>query len=725
MDLATTQKLPQMMAPQSPSDRRAAPSAPAGLMVLALCESENTTKRIESYLRNAGHPVRLAWVVDLEEAQEALSRGTPDLMICEDCLEAAPLQAVILICTKLCPDLPVLLLSPNWTQEDAAAALAMGARDLISGETPESLSHLERVLTREFSAHHHLRELRNTRLRLENFESRHLQLLAGTADAVAHIQEGILSHVNPAFAQMLGYEKPDDLVGLPLMDVVAPENIPKVKDHLKQLNKGRLDDSPMQCALRKADGSPVNISARLTRGSVDGENFVEMLIRAETTVQTAADAPSAPTLAAAEPAPAAAPSAGRLALFDALDQALKSRSEQVCVVLFAVLDDFGKLEERIGLRDSDEIMLKLGEWLLHQLGGHDHVYRFSENELVALCWRKDLLDLEKQCNTLHADVRQQVFAARGHEAQVSLSMAAYPAAAGESAHSLMGLLAREARKLSAAGNKQVLILGPTAQASASEREETAKVAQIKRAIEENRLKLAYQSIASLEGDTRQHFDVLVRMLDADGKEVHAGEFLPVAEKHGLMPVIDRWVTLRALKLLSKREGARDSSSLFVKVSEETLKEAETFLGWLGEQLKGRKLSQDDLVFEFQELRMQNHIRKVKLLTKGMMELGASIAIEHYGIGSNSAQLLEHVQPHFLKFHPSFTHQFSDKEIQRKMGMLMEVARQKQIKTIVCHVEDANVMARLWQMGVNYIQGYHVQEPEVVLLATDLFSKSGS
>ena len=76
-------------------------------------------------------------------------------------------------------------------------------------------------------------------------------------------------------------------------------------------------------------------------------------------------------------------------------------------------------------------------------------------------------------------------------------------------------------------------------------------------------------------------------------------------------------------------------------------------------------------------------------------------------------------PQFVKFHPSFTHQFHDKEQHKKMTTLMETARQSGVKTIVSHVEDANVMARLWQMGVNYIQGFHVQEPEVVLLSADV------
>jgi multidomain signaling protein FimX len=708
-DLATTQKILPSVAPTGVAGPKVSTQT---LMVLAICESQNTAKRIESHMRNAGHPVRLAWVTDLEDAREAISRGTPDLLICEDCHEPAPLKDVIALCQKACPDLPVLLLSASWTQEEAAAALATGARDLVCAETADSLRHMERVMAREFAAHHHLRELRNTRLRLENFESRHLQLLAGTNDAVAHIQEGILSHVNPAFAQRLGYANTEDLVGQPLMDVVAPEHIPKVKDHLKQLSKGRLDDKPMECELRKADGGTVAISAKLTRGTVDGENFVEMLVRADATPVTAEAPPPAP------PAPSE-----MLGLYDPLEAALQQKNHDVCTVIFTVVDEFAALEERIGYRDSEEIVVKLVEWTYQHLDHKDQVFRFGGSELVLLVWRKDVGDTEKLCAKMCAEIGKQVFVARGHEAQISLSLTAYPTA-GEDPQALIKELAADTRKLSESGGKRFVISGPTAKASASEREEARKVAQIKRAIEENRLKLAYQSIASLEGDSRQHFDVLVRMLDENGKEVHAGEFLPIAEKHGLMMVIDRWVTLRALKILSKRETAKDNSSLFIKISEDTLRDAEGYLAWLAEQIKGRTLKQDELVFQLQELKAQSHIKKAKLLSKSLTDMGASVAIEHYGIGTNSAQLLEHVLPHYLKFHPSFTHKFNDKEIQRKLGQLMEISRQRSIKTIVCHVEDANVMARLWQMGVNYIQGYHVQEPEVVLLATDLFSKTG-
>src|SRR3546814_12646217 len=103
-----------------------------GHVVLVVTDSESITKRIESYLRNAGHPVRTAWVNDIEDVEEALRRGAPDLVLCADNLPAAPPRDVIDLCGRLAADLPVVLLSPRFVPEDPVSAMAAGARDHVS-----------------------------------------------------------------------------------------------------------------------------------------------------------------------------------------------------------------------------------------------------------------------------------------------------------------------------------------------------------------------------------------------------------------------------------------------------------------------------------------------------------------------------------------------------------------------------------------------------------------
>jgi multidomain signaling protein FimX len=369
----------------------------------------------------------------------------------------------------------------------------------------------------------------------------------------------------------------------------------------------------------------------------------------------------------------------------------------------------------VGYLEAEQVAIQLGSKLSALIGGDHRLFLLSTHEKGALMSRPDGLEFESLAQQIAQDVATQVFSTADHEAQVTLSVTVYPLGGTDSSSQVVSDIVREARKVSSRGGNRAVVLGPTARANAEEREDQRKADIIRKALEENRFKLAYQTIASLEGDTRQHFDVLVRMVNEEGVELHASDFIRTAEKAGLARSIDRWVIGRAMKVAASRERRKDASMLFLKLSEDSLRDADNFLAWLQDMLKGRKFGEDEICIEVQELVLQNHIRKAKVLTKALRDHGASVAIEHFGIGTNSPQLIEHLPINFLKFHSSYTQNFGEKDIQKKMSELMELAKQRRIKTIVSHVEDANVMARMWQMGVNYIQGYHIQEPEVVML----------
>ncbi|HEY1077853.1 MAG TPA: EAL domain-containing protein [Fontimonas sp.] len=698
--------------PTAPAESAAAPAR--SYVVLVVTRSESVAKGIESYLRNAGHPIRCAWITDLEDVEGALRSATADLLIVADEQPVVVQTAdVVAVGRRLMPDLPILVLARQISAEEQVAALAAGARDLISNEDLRHMRHLELVVLREIASHTHFRDLRSTRQRLAAFEDRHQQLITSTNDAVAYIQEGILSQANPAFAQLLGYDNPDDLNALPLMDLVAEDHQPKVKAQLKMLQRGKSDGKPLECCLMHKEGRRVAISARMMPSTVDGEQLIEMLIRSE--------APASATPVVTGGGSVVVSAAGRIEFFAALAAAISSadpKAGQRAAVLFTV-DDYAGTETRLGLHDAAQAVEQLQEWLKAQLQPQDQLFRFSTHEIAALVSRNSAVELAESGEAIVGNVGGHIFSTTGHEAHLSLTVAAYPLSGSEDANAVAADLVRDARALSAKGGKKFANVGPNAASSQQEREEARKAAMVKSALESGRLKLAFQSIASLEGDTRQHFDVLVRVIDDSGSEIHASEFIVAAEKHGLMSGIDRWVIDRALKVQAKREGAQQASSLFVKISEDSLKDADQLIEWTRQQIKARALKPGEIVFELREVVVENHVRKARMLTKALTELGAQIAIEHFGVGTNPAQMLEHIPMQFVKFHHSFTSKFNDKDMHRKLVTLMETAKSKGIKIIVTHVEDANVMARLWQLGVNFIQGYHVQEPEVVLLSADV------
>lgn len=671
-------------------------------VLLVLSPSEDIAKRIESYLRNSGHPLRAAWINDVGDLQDVLQRNPPDLVLYDEATGNPSLDKIVGVCGLLRPDLPVIVIGTEHSVEDTVAALAAGAQDHVAYMDLRHLRHLELVIIREFVKHHHLRTLRLTQERLTDFESRHQQLTDSTGDAIALVQEGIVVKTNQAFTHLLGYDNPQQLTGQPLIDLVDADQQSKIKERLRAVLKGKHNGDPLELSLVSLTGK-VTVQAQLILGNVDGERAIELLIRAEGGNGT--------------PAATQSPVVGRNAFAIALGTPSDGKSTRAALLIR--LDGFEALETRVGAIGAEAMATQAAQAIHSRLGPRDQSFAFSGDEIALVIHRPNPSEVEQFGEFLRRELAGQVFTAQEHEAQMTLTVAVFPLGENETVDKVTRELVEEVRKRSAKGGNQAFVLGATAKVHQDQRAEARKAAVVKKAIEDNRLKLAYQSIASLEGESRSHFDVLVRMMDEDGNEQHASEFLPAAARFNLMRTIDRWVITRALGVIAKRAAARETSVLFVKISEDTLRDSEAFVDWLKTQVKDHPLKSDEIIFEIQELILQNHIRKAKALTHELKAMGAGLAIEHYGVGASSAQMLDHIPAQFLKFHASFTQKFTEKDTQKRLRELVEIAKQRGMKTIVSHVEDANVMAKLWQMGVNFIQGYHVQEPEVVLLSSEV------
>ena len=710
----------------------------AGGVLLVVGGAEEIAKRIESFLRNAGHPLRCGWTDDLGEMEDILNRAPPDLLLCDDTHSVADTELLIRRANAVRPDVPVLVIGKNITPDDAGAALSIGAKDLVCCEDVRHLRHLELVVLREFIGHYHLRTLRLLRERMQDFQERHNKLLEGAADAILRVREGIIAEANPAFVRLLKHADDSELVASPLIDWVVKAQRVRVKERLRVVLKGKHNGEAIEFDFVGSDDEPVTVSAQLILGNEDGEKVIEMLVRAA--AAPVAEPVAAQALSSAFeatlgthtlPTTGATNSNGRLAAHGRVGflRAVASPDREVegpHGAVMIVVDHFPALEERIGFTNAEVVIDQVISSLKEKLGPADALFGFSPREIAAVITRPRIADIEAVAEQLQRELSALIFTTKEHEAQLTFSIVIHPLAGGERPEQVVTDVVREARRLTEKGGNQIAIIGAAAKSSQTDREEARQAALVKKAIEENRLKLAYQSIASLEGDSRQHFDVLVRMMDDNGKELHASEFLPAAEKFGLMKNVDRWVLARCLAIVAKRGGGIEAPSLFIKVSEDSLKDAEGYVRWVTELLKAYPLRNQEFVFEIKESVLQNHVRKAKSITEALSALGAGIAIDHFGTSANSAQLVEHLpKVGYLKFHPSYTQKFNDKDLQRRMAQLMEVAKHRKMKTIVSHVEDANVMARLWQMGINYIQGYHVQEPEVVLLASEFITKAKS
>ena len=269
----------------------------------------------------------------------------------------------------------------------------------------------------------------------------------------------------------------------------------------------------------------------------------------------------------------------------------------------------------------------------------------------------------------------------------------------------------EARK---AGGNRVKVWSPAEIDKAGQVTDAGWVKRITNALKENRFHLAYQGIASLQGDASDMIDVLVRMTGDEGEEIMPAQFMPAAARSGLMVGVDRWIVLNALKVAVERGRTREGTRLFLRISDQTLVDA-NFAPFLAKAMAELKVPKGAIVVQIAEKSVAKYLNESKNLASALQQHGCSFAIEHFGIGHEPLRLLDHLKPEFIKIDGSFMQVVERDAAKRdEMRELIAAIKGHGILTVVERVETANAMALLWQFGAEFIQGNYVQEPEVIM-----------
>jgi EAL domain-containing protein (putative c-di-GMP-specific phosphodiesterase class I) len=158
--------------------------------------------------------------------------------------------------------------------------------------------------------------------------------------------------------------------------------------------------------------------------------------------------------------------------------------------------------------------------------------------------------------------------------------------------------------------------------------------------------------------------------------------------------------------------------LFVRLSRDSVRDA-SFLEWLVGHIKSSRAEPGRLCFQANENVAASHLAQVRMLATELKQHGFRFALENFGSGRDPHNLLESVPLDFIKIDGALMQGLSTHvENQQRVRLLVEAAKKHKIETIAERVEDANTMAVLWQLGVQYIQGYFVNAPEQVVLKAD-------
>ncbi|HEY8537634.1 MAG TPA: EAL domain-containing protein [Steroidobacteraceae bacterium] len=679
----------------------------AAIPMIVLTRHQDNVEAINSTLRNAGQAVRCAWVRELTDLPEALQGSDAYMLIAFVGPDPADTTKVMQVCGQARADIPVIIAREQVDEDIIAAAMQQGARDVVTLKTP---ARLRAVVAREVEACRQARTLNSTLSSAREYRKQLKSFMAGSADAIAFVQEGIVVDANPAWLELFGYADSEAIVGTPLMDAFDLEAHSALKGALVACLQGKWNDLPLRASARLADGNSVQLEMQLSRSEFDGDPAVKLCIPA---AKKRDGEPLANQLTEALQYDAATGALQRRFFVEQLQQRLaqpiKAGIRQIIAIepdkLNSIFDELGPLlvEDFIGQFAGLISETKLPE---------DLFGRFGDGTFVILVERGTVRDIEVWCTNLLRKIAQQVF--RVGDKQISctcsIGIGAIDPRAPNAAVSMSDALTAR-RDAQAAGGNRLCIIDHRDEDTKRQAADEIWIRYIKSALMENRFRLMQQPIASLLGEERSMFDVLVRMIDEQGQEVLPAEFLPVAERNDLMKHIDRWIVAAAMSFCA----SRPVEQLFVRLSRDSVRD-KSLLPWLNNQLKVTRIEPQRIAFSVSEQVATEHLSDTAELATALRKVGFHFALEHFGTGRDPKRLLDTLPVNYIKVDGTLMQGLSiDPTLQQRVRELVDQAKAKKVGTIAERVQDANTMAVLWQLGIEFIQGYFVNEPEEVVM----------
>jgi len=667
--------------------------------LLIVDDSGENAETIVSTLRNSGIAVRPTRPQHSEELAQALATQPIDLVLVA-AAQSIPLLQVTQQIAASGKDIPMILLAESINENEWVEAGANGIRAIALRHRPE---HLLAVVRNEWTDLHARRGLRRIEAQMRETERRCDALISSSRDPIAYVHEGMHIRANEAYLEMFGYETFDDVEGISLLDMVAPQHVDGFKQLLKSMSKGDAPPPQYQVDARNQDGAVFPATMEFTQASYEGESCLQVVFRRRMEF----DPELAREVEDLRQRDQVTGLLNRPTFMLHVEHAVAQagRSEGRFGLLLIEPDHYARLLPEIGLDSADALIGALARVLAQSVGDQAHVARFGEHSFAVLT-EAPYAQTVALADQIREAFASQVFSIGERSATVTVSVGGVQV--GEKIASIGQVLARATECTQAAlelGNT-TRVFDPAAVDRVEEERIQHWVARIRQALDGDGFQLHYQPVLNLQGEALELYEAYLR-LDHNGELLSPTAFLGIAEEHGLLADINRWVVTHAISMLAARKREGHLTHLMVKITPESFNDPQ-MIATLRRELQAQGVPGEQLWLHAPEAKVFTHLRNAQQFLAAVAPLGCRIGLEQFGSGLDSFQLLAHFQPQFLKLDRDFTSDFArTREHSEKISEITARAQAANIQTIAEFVADANSMSLLFSAGVDYVQGEFV------------------
>lgn len=669
--------------------------------LLVVADSSNVTDQLAAILRDAGVLVRIQRLESTAEMELVLRT---EQRVCWDLILANanvhPLHALALL-RHAGTDIPLIVLTEGPADGQALEAFSYGARDVVGLDEPR----LVHVILRELGDADWRRTLGRVQSALQETEQRADALIDTARDPIAYIHEGMHVYANPVYLKMLGFDSLEDLQGVPMLDIIAPEDHDLARDVVRSFGQQQQAPVPRKIGVRNMRGQVFRVSMEMSSATHSGEHCIQVVFHEESDDRAVQEKIS--RLKELDPLTGLY---NRQYLLQAIAQAIEAavKGGGDSSLLYVELDDPEAIVTSVGIPNADRMLSEVAQLVKSHLGGVETLARFGDYVFCLLMETDDLEQAKALAERVRAAVEDRVFEVEGNSAVITCTVGVC-LITGQTHNVHEAILAAQTASSEGRqrGGNQVAVHKGSWQEYAEDKQWPKRIRQ---ALADNRFRLFFQPVVTLHGELQQMYEVLLRMFDEGGNMVLPEQFLSRAVEADLLPALDRWVVEHTLQMLEQERATGKSLSVFIRLSDRSLTDR-ALLDWFVEQAKAGQIPADRIIFEVSEATAAIQLRYLTLVTAELKPLRFRFALSHFGHRSQSFGLLKHLHVDFVKIDGALVRYLTrDSKAQAAVHSIIEAAHGMGILTVAEDLEDAETLAMLWQYRVDYARGYYIQIP---------------
>lgn len=393
---------------------------------------------------------------------------------------------------------------------------------------------------------------------------------------------------------------------------------------------------------------------------------------------------------------------------NALETTIQStiREHTAGALLLVSISNLAMIINAYGHDVSEIVVHDLTKIITSMLSEGDLVQRLQRDQLgviVTNAYPEDVKTLASRINTSILNFGRDNFSTASLHIIGTIGSVCFPMET-TSAHDALDKAYAAANSMQALPHRTFELTRPEADQC---RQQMGLANYLYNAYKEKRLRLAYQPVVDSKTGATGHYEALLRMVNPAGKISSAGPLIPVAEKMGMIDLIDTMVMEMVIDELKQAPNLY----LAFNVSNVTT-ENPVWLDRISELLKDRLDVAQRLTVEITETAAHRDLRRVAYFVATLQSLGCLVALDDFGSGYTSFRQLKALSVDLVKIDGAFVKDIAQSaDNQFFVKTLMQFAQAFGLKTVAEFVENGEIAKILMDMGVDYLQGYYLGKPE--------------